>query len=861
MRGLFEKTQGLIGREPAVTPKADPIVFDKDSGITKEDQKAIIQEIEKAALQNKITAGPQAFVLKAQKKGILLPLLVNLLAIFLLAAGGLLLYYFYQRGETTLKEESVAITTAEGRLIEELKKESEEALLAKSREIDQIQGQLAVIDKERDELARNMEAKVASREQELRRGMEAELDAEREKLRQKGISEADIDRRLALLEAEKTAQFQRQMDGFRRQAEQERAKSESNLKSLQQEYQATLEQANAERQKVLEDSRQRETELKSQLEARTRTLEAESREAHQELSRIAEQREKEELASGQLLGFYDQIKGNMKAGRLDQALQDVEGARQYLNDPAIVALPAVQQRREVEFFVLDSIGSLVKAEMKKEQTDTGSLIAAASLLSDLRNRVTEGDAALARGEAGEAQKKYDQALALIPEVNKTHKYLLEKEMAEAKPAEQEWQGRLRESLARAQSAFQAKDYAGTLDAYAKALAYLPEDPAMTGRIVEEVRQSGYELGAERRRRQDSSAAGAALADADRLRAQGRFAEAIASYADLLARYPDAAQARSAVQGIGGAAEALAKASEGDTSALRKQLAERDAEATALTASLALAKKEAEGSQKALQERAAILEEELKGKAALAESLQREKQLLADEVEALKQELASLKQSAASSAAAPPAAPPASEPAGPVTDGPVMDEATKQKLARLETIEANYDRILASYRQYAAEEESLLSAKGDAGLIEAKLHLNAFLASAEDAFPGLWNRIKRYDGAFEKAGRTSALEDVNDVLYELSLRPIPQERQQFLDGELARRQSDPLMAGLLKDLKGHQGPAAGAGALKKADSILNEATLRKRPEARELYVQTEMVRNRANPELFQFLEKLLDLVRP
>ena len=60
---------------------------------------------------------------------------------------------------------------------------------------------------------------------------------------------------------------------------------------------------------------------------------------------------------------------------------------------------------------------------------------------------------------------------------------------------------------------------------------------------------------------------------------------------------------------------------------------------------------------------------------------------------------------------------------------------KQKLARLEAIEASYNRIVASYRDYAAKEDSLVSAKGEDALVEAKLHLNAFLASGEESFPG------------------------------------------------------------------------------------------------------------------------------
>jgi len=839
MSGLLEKTLILVRNDPTLTPKADPYVLDKDAGIPKEDQKAIIQEIEKAAARNKLAVGPQAFVLKAQKKGILLPLLVNLLAVFLLASGALLLYYFYRRGESTLIEEPPSITSAEGKLLEELKKESEEALLAKNREIDQIQGRLAAVAKEREELARGMEAKVAAREQELRRSMEAELAAERERLRQKGISEADIDRRLGQMEAEKTAEFRRQLEGFRRQAEEERAKAENSLKALQQEYQASLAQANAERAKVLEDSRQREAELRSQLESRTRTLEAESRKAQQELARITEQREKEQLASAQLLGFYERIRGDMKAGRFDQALRDVESARTYLNDPAVVSLPSVLQRREMELFVLDSIGSLVRSQMTKEQADTASLIAAANLLTEMRSRVAEGDALLGRGEPGEAQKKYTAALALLPEANKAHAYLVQKELAGAKQAEQAWQARLRESLARARSAFDAKDYAGALDAYAKALAYLPEDPPAAERIVSDVRQAGYELAVERKRRQDAASASAPLAEADRLAAQGRYAEAIPAYAEVLARYPDTAQARSALQGIGRAVEAQVKAGLGESDAAGRKLAEREAELNALKVSLAQARQDAEE----LQKRAARLAEELKERAALAETLQKEKQLLADELAALKRELAVLKQAGASAAPA----------------GAAMDEAAKQKLARLEAIEASYNRILASYRQYASAEDSLLSAKGDAGLIEAKRHLNDFLSSAEEAFPGLWNRIKRYDSAFERTGRAGALEELKDILYELSQRPNPQERDRFLDGELRRYRDDPLLAGLLKELQTLQAPPAGS--LKEAEAILGEVSLRKKPEARELYLQAEMVRNRSNPELFRFLEKLLGLIKP
>ena len=130
--------------------------------------------------------------------------------------------------------------------------------------------------------------------------------------------------------------------------------------------------------------------------------------------------------------------------------------------------------------------------------------------------------------------------------------------------------------------------------------------------------------------------------------------------------------------------------------------ERTAEAEALRASLAK------------------VEQDLKDRVALTEGLQREKAMLSEEVASLRAELSAARKAAASEA----------------NGGRLQDEAMQQKLARLEAIEASYNRILASYREYAAKEDSLVSAKGDAGLVEAKQHLNAFLISNGGELPGV-----------------------------------------------------------------------------------------------------------------------------
>ena len=68
-----------------------------------------------------------------------------------------------------------------------------------------------------------------------------------------------------------------------------------------------------------------------------------------------------------------------------------------------------------------------------------------------------------------------------------------------------------------------------------------------------------------------------------------------------------------------------------------------------------------------------------------------------------------------------------------------------------------------------------------------------------------------------------------------------------------------MGRLLTDLRGLQG--AGTGACRRPMPSWARPRCARRPDARQQYLESEMVKNRSNPELFQFLERLLALVRP
>jgi len=130
----------------------------------------------------------------------------------------------------------------------------------------------------------------------------------------------------------------------------------------------------------------------------------------------------------------------------------------------------------------------------------------------------------------------------------------------------------------------------------------------------------------------------------------------------------------------------------------------------------------------------------------------------------------------------------------------LEEEMQKKISRLENVERRYNKLVDNYQEYARQEDALVAAQGEQGLVQSKLHLNTFLSASEESFPGLWDRIKRYDEAFEKAGRASAAQDLSDILFELAVRDRPESRDLFLESEKTRYRDVPEMVDLIDDLR-------------------------------------------------------------
>jgi hypothetical protein len=775
MIGLLKKARTLRTSLGFPADGRDEFAFDADSGISLEDQKDILQEIEKVATKNKIAVSPEEFAVRAAKRGVLFPVLVNLVALIALVGGLAGLYFFFQRGETQLAQSQTGVITAEGKLIETFKKESDAKLLEKNQQINQIQDRLQEIDKQRQDLQANMDAKVRQREDELKASMTAELDAEKTRLQKQGLSEKDIASRLSAMEAQKNADSQRQLAAFRAQAEADRQKSDETLRNAQAEFNANLTKANAERQQVVDDSKKREADLQEQLEQKTKEAATAQASSQQALAALQSQKQQEDLVAGQLVGLYSVVKADISAKDFSKAITSLQAIRDYVNSASVATLPSVQQRRDVDLFVVDSLTNYVQGQLSPASVDTSSLIAASGQISDVRAAVTQADAQAQVGNVAEAQRLYAKALAVIPEIQRSYDYFT----ARTREAENARQQALQGGFTRAEAAFEAGRYAEMLAAYKDALGYLPETSARLDKTLSNILTAGFEQGKNRDQADQAKMAAPLLAQGDAALAKGKPADAMSSYLMVLQRYPQSPQANPASKGITNASSVLSDQADGRLAATQKQLNAQIATLEKQVADLSAAQ-QASGD---ISVRLSRAEES-------SASLQRK----IDALDAENQKLKAAADKAAAEAAA---------------SQPAVAQQTATAQQRSGSQLSQLDNLVAAYSSYSSQEDAIIKSQGEQkGLLKTIGLRDNFLGSLDGVFKGILDRIHRYDDRFisdsmtqgRSEGRQTALEQAIDVVIDLAKQTTPEQRRSVLDERLKAADKDPLLKSFLKNLQ-------------------------------------------------------------
>ncbi|WP_304224612.1 hypothetical protein [Gracilinema caldarium] len=733
--GLLKKAEERLHEHANTT--------DTTTGISPEDRAEIISQIDKITRQNRRTFDSSAFAVKAQKHGLLFPLAVNIIVICATAFALYGLSQFFSQRTTEIQRSGTVLNSAEGKLIQEIKKEAEGQLAQKEKEIAEFQARLASLEKEQANLKASFQERLAQKEAEFKELLRKEVEQERERLLKQGLSEAAIQERLKKFEIERLAYYKQKLEEYQKQLEQERIAAEASYAKLRQEYSSNISALNAERQKIQEEARQREQQLRSSLEQKNQELastaaqaSASLEEAKKELARIDEQRRAAAAAEDQIAGLYQSIQTAFQNRRFDEGLRAINSFKSLLNDPAITSLPSIQKRRAGDLFALDVMGQLARLEVERSSIDTNVLLAQAEALAAIRSAVQEGRTALQNNNADEAAAAYQKALSRIPEITEAHNYFVNRTMSDR---EQSVKTALA-ALSRATSARISKDFNAAALAYGESLRALGLSPEESLQLTEGISALAVEQNRANLAAKDTAEAKNLIRKGKTELDQQNWNAAIRTYASLLKKHPNAEQTASALEGIETALINMTRDAERSNTETQQKVQELEAKIAQLTIdlekSLAEVKSLQSGSSQTIPERDNKIAE-------LERLLEEERQ----------RSKAMANQAGTASAVA-------SSEAGTGNTTGLEQDLTKLRTEneQLTQVAKEYDTLSQAYKTYQAEEDQLLTQTGAGSILAARSQLETFLTSpaVKKVFPTLRDRIARYEKAFVEAGQKESL---------------------------------------------------------------------------------------------------------
>jgi hypothetical protein len=742
------------------------------AGITGEDRREIISKIEEITRGNRMDLSADRFAFKAGKRGFVLPLLVNLASLVVTAGALLLLSSSFAARESGELRAQANLTSAEGRLLQELKRDADSQMREKDTAINELRVRLEDLDKQRGELTATFDDRLKAKENELRASFEQELEKERQRLRGQGLSEDVINDRIAKIVAERESGLKQDLAEFKRRLDEERSAADARIAKLKEDYKGELAGLSEERARLQDEARKKEAELRATMDAKTRALEAAGAQAtanlqtaQAELTRLSNERNSVKAAEDRIIGLYAAVKASLGERRFADAVADADALQAYLNDPSVVSVEALRSRRNTDLFAADSIGRYARAELERTKVDVASLARQADLLASIRTAATAATAAVAAGDAATAQTRYTEALSYVNETLEAHRYLTER-------VRQDAEARRNAAAAAAEAGGKAARegaYAAASASFAESLELFGAPETSRSAIVDGLGRITVDRTDKERAEAQTRAIVVPLAEAKRAMSEGRWSDAVTSYAAILRTYPGANQIGEAVSGLEQTVVAWKR--EGD-------------------------RRSQEDSQ-----RAAVREADIQGRIA---QLEKENQGLRDEIEKTRNQgdvglaslardkdarIAELEKSLADTT---------SQAAAAAAAAPSIAEV--ENLRRRALLADSYEGLTASYGRYSNEEDSL-RAKSSTGL-RARAALDSFLGDKETkkAFPDLGDRIGRYEREIAASSRLESLRNASAITESVLRLKDSAARDRYLSDVASRYKGDAEMSAFLDSLR-------------------------------------------------------------
>lgn len=675
--------------------------------VPEEDQSEILEQIEKIVRENRIHASPELFTLHPVRKGHVLPLLINLLALVVVAGGLVTMYLVFAASQRSQAAADVELQSAEGKLLQEIRRQSEAELAAKDKQLKDIEDQLGKVQKEKINLSATMDDKVRKREAALQSEMQAQIEVERQKLRAQGLSEEEVNRRIKDFERRKTAEFNAQLNEYRLAMDQERSRAEQQLSQLETQFSSQLTRLSKDREALMGEFRQKEAELRQKLteaqaqgnaaaDEATRRAQA----AASQIERLNEARNQEKALEQQVAGYYAAIASQMEAKNHTQAAAAIERLQAFLRSPGFGASESLVQKRDRELQTTSLLLSAVDAQRLAAQAS--SMAKNAALIAEAETYKAQAQDFMKSGDLASAERSWGSLIKTIPGAAEALEFRLAQETRRQNEVNEQLKSSFETELTNLRKQYtEAASLSSERDRLSEEIARSRE---ATATVQAERDKTAAEL---QKLRSDSTS--------ERRRLQGEIAMLGKSLAELQGREQTRTTELATLQG--------------DLDKARADLAKAKAE---LAATPATAPATA-----------------VTGNAATPPEL-------AARLEKLEKDLAAAQKLASTSQA---------------NLGTVQKDLStvRAELAAAQAGDKEYRTMVQLYQSYLSAVKALNPGGNRQDLATSKNLLETFFNSSEmkKAFPGLAKSIQSYEQAIESSGQRSAVVKLNDRLFEIA----------------------------------------------------------------------------------------------
>ncbi len=336
-----------------------PGVSDLSEEIAEDEKREILAQIETAMAETGIS--PVAGGLRARKKGLLLPLLINAAALAAIVGVAVVALAFYSIRQMNLALEARRYFSTEAKLLEAFKAEAEKQLREKDATIFQIYQQLEEFGRKRSEINELVEINILTKDRELAGVIDAQLESTAARLKEDGVSESEIREKVSELERELEANRSTQLELYQQDMQEIVVGSEKGQSGEQDLVSELRAKAARERERLEQDLAAREQVLRAELAAAEQEARGEVLDLEYKLETLAGLRAKELDAASEIDYRFAAVLDRIADAEALSALEDLTELKRFLTSKADSELPAVASRLDSDLSLARALEELIAA--------------------------------------------------------------------------------------------------------------------------------------------------------------------------------------------------------------------------------------------------------------------------------------------------------------------------------------------------------------------------------------------------------------------------------------------------------------------------------------------------------------------